>query len=662
MHTMKHVVVLLLQAAISTSTTIYPTNHTNGTIHCSSSTPCTVICNNGTTTCNNQVINGHAAPSLTVYCGSETCSNLNISCPAAGCTVDCDGDNSCTAAMINYNGTTDDDGVVSLNCHSGHYACYQTMVDAPFVNELNINCSAEYESFNYACHSIVVNAHSADTVNLYATESHGSGEGTFNVTHVDTLTLYARGYLGSNEDVIYAENAGSVFIECVAESPSGSCYDGTWFLPSDAVIDCYGTGCANLGELIVEPDASDLMVSVYSCSQCLDAADCLNSFELTCNSSMETQEFEYGLCDTDGADCGCEELIDNAAFYVAKNADSCYTPIDTISCDEHETDCSITCDNTTSTCDSMVIDGSDAAHLTVHCGSDRYCRFTYIVCPDSGCDVECTANKACHDTTIIYHGDIGDEATVSVDCTVSNACYNTIIDAEDAHTLELVSNANGMYYGVIYVNNAQTVSLNATDEKGIWRSIVYGENVTNMMINCEYDRGCFHNEMYLPNNPEINCYGKGCFNLGYLYFPEVDNEAVWSVDGGCGLCDDLFDCINHFQLECGRYYDGSSVSDYPYDYNYSLSYTFNNTLITDQEFYSNQTCQNEMIQEDCGCYDLMNGDIAFTGCNTPSPTAATTGTTSSTASTETTLYSKGIGRKSIYLSVWGILLIGYGAM
>ena len=229
--------------------------------------------------------------------------------------------------------------------------------------------------------------------------------------------------MGSNQDVIYAENAGSVSIECVAESPSGSCY-GTWYLPSDAVLDCYGNGCANLGEVVVEPDASTLDVNVYSCSQCLDAADCLNSFELSCNQSAESQVFEYGACAEDGDDCGCEDLIENAAFYVAKNADSCYTPIDTISClsSEHQTECSIVCDNTTTTCYSMVIDGSDAAYLTVHCGSDRYCLDTFIVCPDAGCSVLCTANKACHDTTIIYHGDIADGATVTVDCTVS-VCF-----------------------------------------------------------------------------------------------------------------------------------------------------------------------------------------------------------------------------------------------
>lgn len=163
-------------------------------MECTSSTSCTVICNNGTATCNNKVISGHSATSLTVYCGSETCANLSISCPTAGCTVDCSGDNSCTAAVIHYNGTTSEDGVVALNCHSGHYACYQTVVSAPSVSELTINCSAEYESFNYACHSIVVDAHSAGTVGIYATESHGSGQGLFNVSDADTVTLYARGY------------------------------------------------------------------------------------------------------------------------------------------------------------------------------------------------------------------------------------------------------------------------------------------------------------------------------------------------------------------------------------------------------------------------------------------------------------------------------------
>lgn len=222
--------------------------------------------------------------------------------------------------------------------------------------------------------------------------------------------------------MFYAENAGSVSIECVAESPSGSCYEGTWYLPSDAVLECYGTGCANLGNVVVDTDATALDISIYSCGQCLDAADCFNSFELSCNQSVGSQVFEYGACAEDGDDCGCEDLVGNAQFYVAKNADLCYTPIDTVSCDEHQTECTIVCDNTTTTCDSMVIDGSDAAHLTVQCGSDRYCRDAYIVCPDSGCAVECTANKACHDTTIIYHGDIADGATVTVDCTVS-VCF-----------------------------------------------------------------------------------------------------------------------------------------------------------------------------------------------------------------------------------------------
>ena len=188
--------------------------YTDSTIECSSSTSCTVICNNGTTTCNNQVINGHAATSLTVYCGSQTCSNLSVSCPGAGCTIDCVGDNSCNSANIHYNGTTDDDGVVSLNCHSGHYACYEMTVDTPTVHELNINCTAEFESFNYACKSIVVDANSAETVHLHSAESHGSGYSIFNVSNAHTVTLYARGYrmysLMISHYCIFCENTTSL--------------------------------------------------------------------------------------------------------------------------------------------------------------------------------------------------------------------------------------------------------------------------------------------------------------------------------------------------------------------------------------------------------------------------------------------------------------------
>ena len=133
----------------------------------------------------------------------------------------------------------------------------------------------------------------------------------------------------------------------------------------------------------------------------------------------------------------------------------------------------------------------------------------------------------------------------------------------------------------------------------------------------------------------------------------------WSVDGGCGLCDTLFDCVNHFQLQCGRYPDGSS-GDHPYGYNHTLSYTYNNTLITDQEFYSNQSCQSPIQKEDCGCFDLMNGDIQWTECNTPGPTVATTESTSSTESTEsteTTLYSEAVGRESMSYCALAMLVL-----
>jgi len=647
---------LLLNAALNTAVDIYPSSHTNGTIECTSSTSCNVICNNGTSTCNQMSINGYSATSLTVYCGSETCANLTVSCPAAGCTLDCAGDSSCIGASIVYNGTTADDGEVSLNCHSGHYACFMTVVDAPSVSELNINCSAAFESFNYACHSIEVDAHSADTVNVYLTESHGSGEGVFNVSNANTFNLYARGYLGSDQDVIYAANAGSVTIECVAESPSGACYDGTWYLPSDAVLECYGTGCANMGNAVVEPNATELTVNVYSCSQCLDAAGCFNEFELGCDGNTLSQSFGSGACATDEDDCGCETLIGNAEFYVAKNADSCYTPTDTISCDPHQTECTITCDNATLSCADMVIDGSDAAHLTVICGSDRYCLDTIIVCPDAGCVVQCTENKACHDTNIIYHGEVADGATVSIECTVKNGCYNTVLDAPDAHTVLIASHAEGMYYGRIDVNNADTVHLNATDLNAIRRSIVYAANVSNMVIDCEHASACFHNDLYLPSDPLINCYGKGCWNMGYLYFPDSAISATWKVDGGCGACNSTFNCINHFQLECGRYSDGSS-GDHPYAYNYSVSYTFDNEAITDQEFWSNETCQEELEKEDCGCYDLMNGDIEFTECNTPSPTESTTSSTATTGTTMTTLISGAPERRSLFVSVAAIVCL-----
>lgn len=142
---------------------------------CQGAANCVIDCTSSN--CLGTFIDGTDASYLTVNCQSYECQNALIHCPIGGCSVICKGASSCSSANIVYNGELTDAGTVSVNC-TDYYSCKDTMINAQYVDQIDVDCNIQKGSSNYVCYSTTLNAQYANTVNRtfrepYATYNDG---------------------------------------------------------------------------------------------------------------------------------------------------------------------------------------------------------------------------------------------------------------------------------------------------------------------------------------------------------------------------------------------------------------------------------------------------------------------------------------------------------
>ena len=109
---------------------------------CAPNTSCTVKCTasyGSEGVCDN-VIDGSDASFLSVEC--SYCRDKTIICPAGGCNITCSDVYGCDGATINADIAQSISNNVNVFC-KGNSDCYRLMINAPFSNNVFIDCSID---------------------------------------------------------------------------------------------------------------------------------------------------------------------------------------------------------------------------------------------------------------------------------------------------------------------------------------------------------------------------------------------------------------------------------------------------------------------------------------------------------------------------------------
>lgn len=161
---------------------------------CSSGEECSVSCQNGMATACPTDIDGSSATYLNVNCTGNICQNRSITCPIAGCTINCNGDYACRGMTIEYNGIVNDDGNISINCEGSLYTCYYMNINAMYINNIEITCISSSLTYFYGPCGYTLNADYANNVIINNNEGYASYKDIWNLANAKNVMLNTRGF------------------------------------------------------------------------------------------------------------------------------------------------------------------------------------------------------------------------------------------------------------------------------------------------------------------------------------------------------------------------------------------------------------------------------------------------------------------------------------
>ena len=452
---------------------------------CSAGEDCIVDCTN--TACGSKIIDASEASSLTVNCnGTILCQNTVIYCPPNGCDIVCADVSACRYSTIVYNGKLADYGAINLTCY-GYYTCYDMIINAEYINELEWSCTSRGLSGygDNTCHA-VLNANYANKVIINTNNDYASYYDTWNVMYANEVIINGRwNNIAYRRLTLRADFAGSVTLYW-----SGRFYyypgPSDLYIPQNTKIYCYGYGCKYLYNLRRGSinTAEGLEIIVDSCEQCTILSACLSEFDLFCdNGSDEYSEPDYcswSFSPLYNYECGCEELINNVSYITDYTEQRCYSPRTVRTCAQG-VPCVIDCDADEGNCVEDVIDGRLATSLSLNCTGISMCQDAVIWCPSGDCYVSCDGQVACNRVKIMYQDVLADNASLRIDCRGYRPCYDIEVDADYINELELncygeVGEDSYNYvciYNTINANYANKVSINGFELKAIYDSKFY---------------------------------------------------------------------------------------------------------------------------------------------------------------------------------------------
>ena len=127
-------------------------------------------------------------------CYESRCKNRIIKCPiSGGCLINCNGDFSCQGTRIEYDGSVNNYGNISVNCIGTAYTCNYMTINAEYIEKIAINCTSSSTSSAYGPCSLTLNANFANNVTIFANEKYASYRDTWNVQSAKYVVLNARG-------------------------------------------------------------------------------------------------------------------------------------------------------------------------------------------------------------------------------------------------------------------------------------------------------------------------------------------------------------------------------------------------------------------------------------------------------------------------------------
>eukprot|EP01083_Nonionella_stella_P082788 228646_1 len=284
---------------------------------CEEGTDCVIHCDK----CVDWVISGDGARSMEVRCdGAYACEYVIVYCPESmhsSCNIVCEGHASCyslevhgnannaielrcasTQACANGNIYASQATQINVHCHgyddciSTDSPCFNLKVHASFVtNQVTLEC--KYESA--CCHAILY-AENANQVEVTGDDGYGAME-------------YA---------LIYAQNASSFALTCIASTSAHGCYYANVYVPpkENTTLNCYGFGCSYLFLYVAEGmeslSASNIVLNSCANKICSSPSACISEWRIYCNDwkdnigAFDTDITFYGdECSKYSYHCGC---------------------------------------------------------------------------------------------------------------------------------------------------------------------------------------------------------------------------------------------------------------------------------------------------------------------------------------------------------------------
>eukprot|EP01083_Nonionella_stella_P061610 160503_1 len=306
-------------------------------IPCAVGVPCNVECSlTAANDCTNKVINATGASALTVDCVDHYyCTNAAFLCPDSGCTINC-GAYACHNSKIVYDGVWSDHGVVSLTCN-GDSACYEMVVRANDVDQVNLICNDVNSTSDEAVCGLQLYANHAHTVTMDMNEHYASKSSVYYVESATHVSVSASGNDAIYQSTLYARNATFVEFNFASDAGQWATRGCRWYIPQNTTFHCFGTGCYYLGTLYmtsaVTATSPGPIVRVDGCGQCTSFTQCIRQFMMYCDPTDNyIYDYYYSSsnpqCDVNRQPyvCGCQQLIINSTYGLTYNNPACYTP------------------------------------------------------------------------------------------------------------------------------------------------------------------------------------------------------------------------------------------------------------------------------------------------------------------------------------------------
>eukprot|EP01083_Nonionella_stella_P058829 154028_1 len=220
------------------------------------------------------------------------------------------------------------------------------------------------------------------------------------------------------------------------------------------------------------------------------------------------------------------------------------------------------------------------------CDTPNSCKGTTLYCYHDLCNITCSAANACLNTIITYHPDKGPVRVKSdrIDLTCNSnenqsqsqaICSSLSFQYTSASNLNIYANHQYAIYNSIFsANEAYNIKLVASGALAYSANTLHAasEYIESINIKCASDKNtntdsaCHKSDWYIPTPvvscgdagycrstkkyTSVNCYGKGCKDMGTIFFSAADvySNMEWKTNG-CGQCENIGECLgNVFQF------------------------------------------------------------------------------------------------------------------